>query len=87
MVFNLYKSLNKLKIKVDMFDPYAVNEEVFKIYNLRLIDKIKIKYDIVILAVAHDIFLKIDLVKFKKSNGIIYDVKSVLDRKIITTRL
>ncbi len=86
-VFNLYKSLNKLKIKVDMFDPYAVNEEVFKIYNLRLIDKIKIKYDIVILAVAHDIFLKIDLVKFKKSNGIIYDVKSVLDRNIITTRL
>ena len=86
-VFNLYKSLNKLKIKVDMFDPYAVNEEVFKIYNLRLIDKIKIKYDIVILAVAHDIFLKIDLVKFKKSNGIIYDVKSVLDRNIIAKRL
>lgn len=86
-VFNLYKSLNKLKIKVDMFDPYAVNEEVFKIYNLRLIDKIKIKYDIVILAVAHDVFLKMDLVKFKKSNGIIYDVKSVLDRNIIAKRL
>jgi UDP-N-acetyl-D-galactosamine dehydrogenase len=86
-VFNLFKSLVKLEIKVDMFDPYAINEEVSKIYNLKLINEIKVKYDIVILAVAHDIFLKMDLVKFKKSKGIIYDVKSVLDRKIITTRL
>ena len=86
-VFNLYKSLVKLKIKVDMFDPHAVNEEVLKIYNLKLINEIKVKYDIIVLAVAHDIFLKMNLVKFKKSKGIIYDVKSVLDRKIITTRL
>ena len=86
-VLNLHKSLVKLKIKVDMFDPYAINDEVLKIYNLTLINEIKIKYDIIILAVAHDLFLKMNLVKFKKPEGIIYDVKSVLDRKIITKRL
>ena len=86
-VFNLYKSLVKLKIKVDMFDPHAINEEVLKIYNLKLINEIKVKYDIIVLAVAHDAFLKMNLIKLKKTNGIIYDVKSVLDRKIITTRL
>ena len=33
------------------------------------------------------IFLKMNLINFKKPNGIIYDVKSVLDKKIITARL
>ena len=86
-VFSLHKSLIKLKIKVDLFDPHAINEEVVKSFKIKLIEKINQKYDVIILAVAHDEFLKMDLVNFKKSNGIIYDVKSVLDKKIITERL
>lgn len=86
-VFNLYKSLIKFKIKVDLFDPHAINDEVIKNYDVKLIEKVNRKYDVIILAVAHDEFLKMDLVNFKKLNGIIYDVKSVLDRNIITKRL
>jgi len=86
-IFSLHKSLIKLKIKVDLFDPHAINEEVLKSYKMKLIEEIKIKYDVIILAVAHDIFLKMNLINFKKPNGIIYDVKSVLDKKIITARL
>ena len=86
-VFSLHKSLIKLKIKVDLFDPHAINEEVVKSFKIKLIEKINRKYDVIILAVAHDEFLKMDLVNFKKSNGIIYDVKSILDKKIITERL
>ncbi|HIF84019.1 MAG TPA: nucleotide sugar dehydrogenase [Flavobacteriaceae bacterium] len=86
-VFSLHKSLIKLKIKVDLFDPHAINEEVVKSFKIKLIEKINQKYDVIILAVAHDEFLKMDLVNFKKSNGIIYDVKSILDKKIITERL
>ena len=86
-VFNLYKSLAKLKINVNLFDPYALSEEVLEIYKLKLIEKITIKYDVIILAVAHDIFLNMDLGNFKNKDGIIYDVKSVLDRGIITARL
>ena len=82
-VFSLHKSLIKLKIKVDLFDPHAINEEVVKSFKIKLIEKINQKYDVIILAVAHDEFLKMDLVNFKKPNGIIYDVKSVLDKKII----
>jgi UDP-N-acetyl-D-glucosamine/UDP-N-acetyl-D-galactosamine dehydrogenase len=86
-VFNLYKSLKKLKIKVDLFDPCAVNDEVIKNYKIKLIDKIDKKYDVIVLAVAHDEFLKMNFINFKKSDGIIYDVKSVLDKNIITERL
>ncbi len=86
-IFNLHKSLLKLKIKVDLYDPCALREEVLHIYKLKLLEKIKIKYDVIILAVAHDVFQKMDLTNYKKPNGIIYDVKSVLDRNIITARL
>jgi UDP-N-acetyl-D-glucosamine/UDP-N-acetyl-D-galactosamine dehydrogenase len=86
-VFNLHKSLKKLKIKVDLFDPHAINDEVTKNYKIKLINKIDKKYDVIILAVAHDQFLKMNLIKFKKTDGIIYDVKSILDKNIITERL
>ncbi len=86
-VFNLHKSLIKLKIKVDLFDPHAINEEVTKNYKLKLINKIDNKYDVIILAVAHDEFLKMNFNNFKKTDGIIYDVKSVLDKDLISERL
>jgi UDP-N-acetyl-D-galactosamine dehydrogenase len=86
-VFNLHESLIKFKIKVDLYDPLAINEEVFKKYKLKLIDKIDKKYDIIILAVSHNEFLKMNIINFKKIDGIIYDVKSVLDKNIITERL
>ncbi|MDC0377871.1 nucleotide sugar dehydrogenase [Flavobacteriaceae bacterium] len=86
-VFNLHKSLLKIKIKVDLFDPHAIYDEVVKNYKIKLINKIDKKYDVIILAVAHDKFLKMNIINFKKTDGIIYDVKSVLDKNIITERL
>lgn len=86
-VFDLHKSLLKSKIKVDLFDPYAINADVLKNYKVRLLKIIKIKYDVIILAVAHDTFLKMDINSFKKSTGIIYDVKSVIKKEIVSARL
>ncbi len=86
-VFNLYKSLEKYNIKVDLYDPHAIKEEVLRIHKLSLISKIKKKYDVIVLAVAHNEFMTMNLINFKKINGIIYDVKSILDKKIITARL
>ena len=86
-IFNLYKELKKLKIKVDIYDPYAIKKEVLKNFKIKLLDNIKSKYDVIILAVAHKKFLKMNLVNFKTTNGIIYDVKSVLDENIISGRL
>ena len=86
-VFSLHKCLTKFKITVDLFDPHAIHEDVFENYNVQLLKKIEKKYDVVILAVPHCEFLKMNLLNFKKFDGIIYDVKSVLDKKIITKRL
>ncbi len=86
-IYNLYKELKKLNLKVDVYDPHAINSEVIKDFKIKLLENIKSKYEIIILAVAHKIFLKMNLVNFKTNNGFIYDVKSVLDKNLISGRL
>ena len=72
------KSLLNYNIKVDVFDPNANQEEVKKYYGFKLIKNIEAKYDLIILAVAHDIFLDIDLRNIKKNHSVFYDIKSFL---------
>lgn len=72
---------------MDVYDPYAIKSEVIKDFKIELLENIKSKYEIIILAVAHKIFLKMNLVNFKTNNGFIYDVKSVLDKNLISGRL
>jgi UDP-glucose 4-epimerase len=45
------------------------------------------KFDAVILAVAHKEFMNLDVKGFLKDNGVVYDVKGVLDRDIVDARL
>jgi UDP-N-acetyl-D-galactosamine dehydrogenase len=44
-------------------------------------------YDTIILAVAHKEFLKLDISKLRNKNSLIYDIKGVLSKELIDTRL
>lgn len=72
------KSLLDYNIKVDVFDPYAYKEDVKKYYGFKLINNIEGKYDLILLAVAHDIFKDINIIDFKKKHSVFYDIKSFL---------
>lgn len=86
-VLDIYKELVKYNLNVKIHDPIADNNEVKSELNINLENNLE-RYDCIILAVAHDIFLKSNLTDLKKSeNSIIFDVKSVLDRKIADARL
>ena len=61
--------------------------EVYRFSGIKLIDTIDKKYDVVVLAVAHDDFLKIDYKNILNKNYVLYDVKSILPKKLITLRL
>jgi UDP-N-acetyl-D-glucosamine/UDP-N-acetyl-D-galactosamine dehydrogenase len=63
--------------RVDVYDPIA-DKEAMKHYNVKLLDKIEKKYDCIVLAVAHNEFLTMDLRSMLNPNGVIYDVKGVL---------
>ena len=86
-VINLYNHFKKLNNNIDVYDPYADKNEVYRFSSIKLIDKIIKKYEVVILAVAHDQFLEIDYKNILNTNYVLYDVKSILPRKLITLRL
>ena len=86
-VINLYNHFKKLNNNIDVYDPYADKNEVYRFSSIKLIDKIIKKYEVVILAVAHDQFLEIDYKNILNANYVLYDVKSILPKKLITLRL
>ena len=86
-VIDLVKELKKISDNVFVHDNYADKVEIKKEHKIEFIEKINNKYDIVILAVSHDNYLKIDFNKILKKNHILYDVKSILPKNISTLRL
>ncbi|MCT4665866.1 MAG: nucleotide sugar dehydrogenase [Flavobacteriales bacterium] len=88
-VIDVYQELRDYQINVDVYDPWANNEEVKHEYGIDLTEKPNTNdYDVVIHAVSHQEFQEIDLHKFLKSDsGVLYDVKGVLDKKMIDKRL
>jgi len=76
-VIEVYNRLKKIGFKVDVFDPWIDNSK-FKEENdfmtLEKLDK-SFKYDIIILAVGHNEFRKIDPKKFLIENGLVFDIK------------
>jgi UDP-N-acetyl-D-glucosamine/UDP-N-acetyl-D-galactosamine dehydrogenase len=87
-VIDIYKELNQFGLSVDVYDPHANKEEVRHEYGIDLANEIQSSYDVIILAVSHSEFLKLDFVNLKKSKtSVIYDIKSFLDRSIVDGRL
>ena len=76
--------------QVTVYDPWANGDEVRKEYDLDCMTKLSEeseKYDAIILTVSHQEFLEIDLNKFLKEGGVIYDVKGVLLKENVDRRL
>jgi nucleotide sugar dehydrogenase len=88
-VVDIYHELISFGLKVDIYDPWAGVDEVQHEYGIGIIDKLDdaIKYDVVIVAVAHSEFLTFDYKKIMQDNGVIFDTKACLDRKIVDGRL
>jgi len=75
---------------ITVYDPWANIEEVKKEYGLDCIGKLdekSEKYDVIILTVSHQEFLKLNLNKYLKEGGVIYDVKGVLSKDDVDRRL
>jgi UDP-N-acetyl-D-galactosamine dehydrogenase len=86
-VFDIIHQLKKEGADVSAFDPYANAMEVFQKYQVQLITAFE-KYDVILLAVAHDFFKALDYASLKIStDAVVYDTKAFLDRSIVTARL
>lgn len=84
---DIYHELQSYEAEVEVYDPWADKEEVKQEYGIDLVDEVSNGYDAIVLAVAHDKFLKLDLRNHLKENGVLYDVKSILPKEMVDGRL
>lgn len=88
-IVDIYTTLSEYTNNITIYDPWADKVEVQHEYQIEIsntLDATK-KYDAIILGVAHKEFLEIDIPSLLNENGVVYDVKGILDRTIIDGRL
>jgi len=87
----VFERLKKYTHNLDLYDPWTDSEEIKKIYGTNLQQSLdKNKYDGVIIAVAHKIFIemgKIEILNLCKKNHVIYDLKYLFTKDQIDLRL
>ncbi len=90
-VIDIISELEGYAAAVRVYDPWAKPEEVLATYGITSFNQYEEvagqKYDTIILAVGHEAFRSLDLLKLKKEKSIVYDVKAFLDRSQVDYRL
>ena len=85
------RGLEEFGCKVDVLDPWADPAEVKQAYGLNTFSDFaslgEVKYDAVVLAVAHREFFGLNVRKFGNGNVTVYDVKGILPRETVDERL
>jgi len=77
---DVINNLTSFGTNVNIYDPWANPEEVKHEYNLTTQTSLpNEKYDAVVLTVAHKEYKDLDLKSLLNPNGVIYDVKGILD--------
>lgn len=87
-IVDIYHTLEEYTNNITIYDPWANKENVMREYGVEVVNEVPMgKFDAVILGVAHEQFLELDVRNLAKENGVVYDVKGILDRNIIDGRL
>lgn len=98
-VIDIINELKQFGCNVDVVDPWADPHEVKEEYGIDLVDKSLIidrspseveglvTYSGLILAVAHNEFKSLDFASLRNAGKIIYDVKGIISKEIVSDRL
>ena len=88
-VIDIYKELRSFDMEVDVYDPWANQQEVKHEYQLDILSGAHApdleEYSAIILAVSHQKFNSLHIQK--SENQVVYDVKGVLDKSMVDARL
>ncbi|UEG55355.1 nucleotide sugar dehydrogenase [Mucilaginibacter daejeonensis] len=87
-VIDIICSLKEYDIDCQVYDPWANKIEVKFEYGIELLNDLNSNYDAIVLAVAHDEFLQLEYSALKKrTDTVIYDIKSVIPEDKVSSRL
>ena len=90
-IVDIYHTLAEYTSNITVYDPWANPDAVRHEYGIKVVNALSEdeRYDAVILGVAHNQFLDLDVRSLlaDSANGVVYDVKGILPREIIDGRL
>ena len=90
-IIDLVEGFKNYNLNVDVYDPYVNKKEVFRDYQIKIVDKpSKAKYNLIILAVGHNEFIKFtsgNIKKFGKKNCVVYDIKYLFNKSEVDGRI
>lgn len=87
-VIDIYHELLSYHAQVEVYDPWINIEEVQKEYDINIIPELgNVIYDTIILAVPHREFKTINWRNFMVKNGVLFDVKGILNKEHSDGRL
>lgn len=79
-VVDIVRTLNEYDVNITIYDPWASVTEVRHEYGFDITNQLSDdKFDAVVLAVAHNEFKKLNVCDLITTNGVIYDVKGILE--------
>lgn len=82
-IVDVIRSLNEYGVNITIFDPWANPAEVQHEYNLKTINTLPTTtFDAIVLGVAHNEFLNLDLDTLRNKSSILYDVKGILRKNV-----
>lgn len=86
---DIYHELCEYGMEVDVYDPWADPEEVMHEYGIKSLIEYPENnvYNAIVLAVAHEEFMQINLQEHKEQGCVIYDVKGILSASFKSKRL
>lgn len=81
-VKDIFKSLKEFNIETKVYDPVANLDELKDLYSNAVLNKLdsKFKYDVIIIAVSHSEFLRLELEKFSHQESVVFDVKALFPK-------
>lgn len=87
-VIDIVRELQDFNLKVEVYDPNVDKVEVKEEYDLDLLSSFDpTHYKAIILAVAHEEFLQLDWKEIRKQVDVVYDIKGMLPKDLVTSRL
>lgn len=82
-IVDVISSLKEYGVQVTIYDPWVNPSDVMHEYNLKISNELPLsKFDSIILGVAHQEFLTLNLSELRKENSVLFDVKGVLKEQV-----
>jgi UDP-N-acetyl-D-galactosamine dehydrogenase len=87
-VIDIVRELKEYGMLIDIYDPIADANQIPELEKDCMINTLTKTYDGIVIAVAHNIFLEMDIESLKHSNAsVIFDIKAAYNRNLVDTRL